>query len=73
MKLQSTGTKSLKLMIERVTIYKNHIDAIQPSSIIAVLTEWDEFKDYDWKNLLLDKKLFDGRNIIPEAYYSIGN
>ena len=25
----------------------------------------DEFKDYDWKNLLLDKKLFDGRNIIP--------
>ena len=62
-----------KLMIERVTIYKNHIDAIQPSSIIAVLTEWDEFKDYDWKNLLLDKKLFDGRNIIPEAYYSIGN
>ena len=62
-----------KLMIERVTIYKNHIDAIQPSSIIAVLTEWDEFKNYDWKNLLLDKKLFDGRNIIPEAYYSIGN
>ena len=64
--------KDSKTMIERIKIHKNHKDAIIESSIIAVLTEWEEFKGYDWKDLLLNKKLFDGRNIISEAYYSIG-
>jgi UDPglucose 6-dehydrogenase len=37
---------------------------------IAVLTEWDEFKTYDWKkiydNMLKPAFVFDGRNILNE-------
>jgi UDPglucose 6-dehydrogenase len=35
---------------------------------IAILTEWDEFKDYDWEriynNMLKPAKIFDGRNLL---------
>ena len=35
---------------------------------IAICTEWDEFKNYDWKNIynLMDDSpwVFDGRNIL---------
>ncbi|MBT3938694.1 MAG: nucleotide sugar dehydrogenase, partial [Pelagibacterales bacterium] len=36
---------------EHISIYNNPIDCIHKTNIIAILTEWDEFKDYDWKNL----------------------
>jgi UDP-glucose 6-dehydrogenase len=35
---------------------------------IAVLTEWNEFKNFDYGNA----SVFDGRNILNEASYSIG-
>ena len=34
----------------------------------AILTEWDEFKNIDFKNLTV----IDGRNVFNEASYSIG-
>lgn len=37
---------------------------------IAILTEWDEFKDYDWQRIYNNMKkpafLFDGRNILDK-------
>lgn len=44
---------------------------------IAVLTEWDEFKDYDWERIydgmLKPAKIFDGRNLLDaEKLRSIG-
>lgn len=44
---------------------------------IAVLTEWDEFKDYDWERIydgmLKPAKVFDGRNLLDaERLRSIG-
>ena len=37
---------------------------------IAILTEWDEFKNYDWENIYKNMKkpayLFDGRNILDK-------
>ena len=37
-------------------------------NLIAIMTEWDEFKNYDWSKIyLLIKKpafIFDGRNIL---------
>ncbi len=42
--------------------------AVKGVHAIAVLTEWDEFKSYDWKriynNMLKPAFLFDGRNIL---------
>ena len=49
--------------------------AMEGVHAIAVLTEWDEFKDYKWdkiKSRMPYVKLFDGRNIISNANYSIG-
>jgi len=44
---------------------------------IAVLTEWDEFKDYDWERIydcmLKPAKIFDGRNLLDaDKLRSIG-
>ena len=41
---------------------------ISKYNIIAIITEWDEFKDYDWKKIYKKIKkpayIFDGRNIL---------
>ncbi|MGB5989335.1 MAG: nucleotide sugar dehydrogenase [Marinifilaceae bacterium] len=55
--------------IERlVFVYDNPYDAMHSAHAVAVLTEWDEFNDLDWK-VVFEKMfkpafLFDGRNII---------
>jgi UDPglucose 6-dehydrogenase len=62
-------------LLNKVKICSNHETAIGGSSAIAVLTEWDEFKNYKWdkiKSDLPNVKLFDGRNIISNTNYSIG-
>jgi UDPglucose 6-dehydrogenase len=45
--------------------------------VIAILTEWDEFKDYNWKEIYVKMNkpayIYDGRNIIDkEELESIG-
>ena len=41
---------------------------ISEYNIIAIMTEWDEFKDYDWENIYKKTNkptyIFDGRNIL---------
>ncbi len=39
------------------------------SDAIAILTEWDEFRKIDFNK----SKVFDGRNILKESFYSIGD
>jgi UDPglucose 6-dehydrogenase len=57
--------------------YDNPYDACKDSHAIAIITEWDEFIDYDW-NMIFEKatkpvSIFDGRNIIEkEKVQSIG-
>lgn len=45
-------------------------EAMQNSHAIAVLTEWDEFKSYDWQKIyekmIKPAVLFDGRNILDK-------
>ena len=47
---------------------ENAYDACKDAHAIAVLTEWDEFKDYDWKkiydSMLKPAFVFDGRNVL---------
>ena len=48
--------------------YDNPYDACKNAHAIAILTEWDEFKEYDWQriydNMLKPAFVFDGRNIL---------
>jgi UDPglucose 6-dehydrogenase len=47
---------------------ENPYEACKDAHAIAILTEWDEFKDYDWnkiyENMLKPAFVFDGRNIL---------
>ncbi|WP_435654845.1 nucleotide sugar dehydrogenase [Cellulophaga baltica] len=67
-----------------VTVVDNPMDQVENAHAIAVLTEWDEFKTYDWQEIY-DKMLkpafiFDGRRLLDKAqmeeigfnYYRIG-
>ncbi|MEC4004441.1 UDP-glucose 6-dehydrogenase [Flavobacterium sp. SUN052] len=51
-----------------ITSFSNPYEACQDAHAIAVLTEWDEFKQYDWQkiydNMLKPAFVFDGRNLL---------
>ncbi|WP_430936208.1 nucleotide sugar dehydrogenase [Saccharicrinis sp. 156] len=60
-----------------VTLHENVYQAMDSAHAIAVLTEWDEFKTYDWKKvydaMLRPAFVFDGRNILnKEALLELG-
>ena len=67
-----------------LTCVEDPYEACKDSHAIAVITEWDEFKSYDWqsifKSVVKPAKVFDGRNILDREQlkdlgfdvYSIG-
>jgi len=68
-----------------IEIFEDPYEACKNAHAIAILTEWDEFKEYDWQkiynNMLKPAFVFDGRNIldlqkmneIGFVYQSIGS
>lgn len=50
---------------------ENPYEVCKDAHAIAILTEWDEFKEYDWKkiydSMLKPAFIFDGRNILDAA------
>lgn len=68
-----------------VHVHNDPYAAMQDAHAIAILTEWDEFKSYDWRkvyeNMYKPAFLFDGRNILERKtlkeigfeYRGIGN
>ncbi len=61
-------TRSAEENSRHVTVYKDAYEACRDAHAIAVLTEWDEFKAYDWQKIYDNMKkpafIFDGRNIL---------
>lgn len=53
-----------------ITIFASPYEACANSHAVAVLTEWDEFKTYDWQkiydSMLKPAFVFDGRNILDK-------
>lgn len=53
-----------------VQVVDNAYEACKEAHAIAILTEWDEFKKYDWQkiydNMLKPAFVFDGRNILDK-------
>lgn len=51
-----------------VVVFDDSYEACKDAHAIAVLTEWDEFKTYDWQKIYDNMKkpafIFDGRNIL---------
>jgi UDPglucose 6-dehydrogenase len=70
-------TMSMEEIRSLVTVHKDPYEAMESAHATAILTEWDEFKSYDWNRIYTDMLkpafVFDGRNIVDkEALDKIG-
>ncbi len=82
--LDYLNTRSPEENRKLVKVVNNPIEAAENAHAVAILTEWDEFKAYDWNNIyekmLRPAFLFDGRRILDKEniegigfkYYKIG-
>ncbi len=59
-------------MMENITVYKTAAEALDGAHAVTIMTEWDEFKTYDWKEIygVMQKPafVFDGRNILDHEH-----
>ena len=55
-----------------MSIYDDPYDACYESHAIVIITEWDEFLEYDWKKIynscIKPANVFDGRNLLNTDY-----
>ena len=69
--LDNLKSRSSEENRELLTVEQDPYEACKDSHAIAILTEWDEFKNYDWQriydNMLKPAHVFDGRNILDKA------
>jgi UDPglucose 6-dehydrogenase len=75
--LEYLNTRSMEENRKLVRVVNDPYEACKDSHAVAILTEWDEFKILDWKEIhdlmLKPANLFDGRNILsPSAMKEIG-
>ena len=75
--LNNLNSRKPSLNEEMVRVEKDPYVAANNSHAIAILTEWDEFKEYDWNKIFQKMKkpafVFDGRNLLDkEILESIG-
>jgi len=68
--LDYLGTRSADEYRNRVTVVNEPYEAMAKAHAVAVLTEWDEFKSYDWdkiyKAMLKPAFVFDGRALLNQ-------
>ncbi len=70
LQLENSGksNKEIKNLVSQITICKDAYIALKNSNLAAICTEWDEFKNYDWKKIYDNMKnnawVFDGRNLL---------
>ncbi|MBW7868443.1 MAG: nucleotide sugar dehydrogenase [Brumimicrobium sp.] len=82
--LDYLGTRSPELNRKWVKVAQTPYEAMDKAHAVAILTEWDEFKEYDWKkvkeNMNKPAFVFDGRKLLNRTtmrelgfdYYAIG-
>lgn len=78
-------TRNTEANANHISTAKDAYEACNQAHAIAVLTEWDEFKDLDWQhifeNMTKPAFVFDGRNLLDAeklraigfVYYGIGS
>jgi UDPglucose 6-dehydrogenase len=75
--LEYLNTRGPEENRELLKVIKDPYDACNGSHAVAILTEWDEFKTYDWKKIYNKMQkpafIFDGRGILDiEKLEAIG-
>ncbi len=83
--LEYLGTHSNEEIRDRVKVINTAVEACKDAHAVAVLTEWDEFRDLNWKavydDMLKPAFLFDGRRLLERKskeeigfeFYAIGS
>lgn len=66
--INNLNSRSENLNTSNLTVKDSPYDACKGAYAIAILTEWDEFVNYDWKKIYKSMNkpafIFDGRNIL---------
>jgi UDPglucose 6-dehydrogenase len=66
--LDYLGTRTPEENKEHLTVVDDPYEACKDAHAIAIITEWEEFKTYDWQRIYDNMKkpafIFDGRNIL---------
>ena len=82
--IDAMNSRSSEENTQQLTVCADPYEACKDAHAIAVLTEWDEFKDYDWARIKATMKkpsfVFDGRKLLDRKkledlgfiYYAIG-
>ena len=73
--------KQVKKLLEKISITKSLEESLIKSSAVVIITNWDEFLNFNWRNYHLTTNpkpvIFDGRNVIKTSrfdnMYSLGN
>lgn len=69
--LDYLNTRSFETNERHLTVHQNAYDALNGAHAVAVLTEWDVFKDYDWQKIYDSMQkpafVFDGRGILDHT------
>lgn len=73
--MRNFDESQIKINLKRIIYHKNHFESINNTHGIAIITEWDEFKSYDWEKIynsvLKPAFIFDGRNILNHEFLKI--
>ncbi|WP_308991933.1 nucleotide sugar dehydrogenase [Mariniflexile litorale] len=82
--LNYLNTRSEAENLEYVNPVTSPYEALKEAHAVTIMTEWDEFKTYNWEEIYANMKkpafIFDGRNILDKSemekigfeYYAIG-
>ncbi|HMR19375.1 MAG TPA: nucleotide sugar dehydrogenase [Sphingobacterium sp.] len=82
--LDHLNSRSVEENRSSVIVCQDPYEACKDAHAVAILTEWDEFKNYDWANIKNGMKkpsfIFDGRKLLDRrlleelgfVYYAIG-
>lgn len=78
---QNKDKEQVKKLLANISICISISAALSQADIAAILTEWHEFKVFEWQNYLDNApnnfRVFDGRNLLNRAIspkiYSLGN
>lgn len=69
--LNYLNTRTEEENLQLIEASENVYDALKDAHAVAIMTEWDEFKTYDWKKIYAQMKkpafIFDGRNLLDKS------
>jgi UDPglucose 6-dehydrogenase len=62
--LSNDGKNIIKKNLTRVKVCNDYLSAIENTSIVAIITEWEIFKSYDWKKITKNRRVYEKGNIM---------